>query len=486
MGANMVSSGRAAWICCAAAVWTLAPLQTYASGLDAPIVGSGQSGPVTVDAAAIHWNPGALGGIESFQIFAGAGVVAGRAEFQRQWRGTYAAPDLLQLRGPAPPVDIDSTKSGWASPVVATPLAPLGDVFLATPITRRMVVGLGAYVPYAASLDYPLDGAQRFRLQQAFFLVSNVAASVAVRLGAGFSVGGSVQWVSGVATLRKMQDFAELDEFRRAFANPPISQANDFGAHAPSDVREFDVLARPTLIQDAVSQGISFNAGIFHRSSSTFRWGLSYQHGAQMNYRGRLAIDMNDPFFTRDLAPQGLKYPALVKGTAEIAFRLPKRLTAGAGITLSPRMSIDGFVSYVFYSDVDAFVVTTHSPQLAQQALGLGPSVRVVLPRAWRDTITLETNVRISLTDSLLVSGTAGYQSPASPDATIDAASLDGHRLVGGVGGVLRVARWLDVHADARVQGMLPRIVETSQNDVANGRYSLLVGYVGGHLKAKF
>jgi hypothetical protein len=32
----------------------------------------------------------------------------------------------------------------------------------------------------------------------------------------------------------------------------------------------------------------------------------------------------------------------------------------------------------------------------------------------------------------------------------------------------------------------LPRIVTTSQNDVANGRYSLLVGYVGGRLKAKF
>jgi long-chain fatty acid transport protein len=482
----MVSSGRAAMICCASVVWILAPIRTYASGLDAPIVGSGQSGPVTADPAAIHWNPGALGAIEGFEVFAGAGVVAGRAEYKRQWRGTYLAPDLLRLRGPASSADIDSNKSGWASPVVATPIAPLGGVFLAAPITSHFVVGLGAYVPYAASLDYPDDGAQRFRLQQAFILASHVAASVAVRLGAGLSIGGSVQWVSGVATFKKVQDFAEVDEFRSAFANPPISQANDFGANAPSDVRELDVLARPISIQDAVSQGISFNAGIFHRSSPSFRWGLSYQHGARMNYRGRFAIDLNEPFFTRYLAPQGLKYPPLVKGDAEIEFRLPRRLTAGAGMTLSPRLSLDGFVSYVFYSDVDAFVVTTHSPQLAQPALGLGPSVRVLLPRAWRDTITLETNVRINLTDSLLVSGTAGYQSPTSPDATIDAASVDGHRFVGGVGGVLRLTRWLDVHADARVQGILPRAVTTSQNDVANGRYSLLVGYVGSHLKAKF
>jgi long-chain fatty acid transport protein len=286
--------------------------------------------------------------------------------------------------------------------------------------------------------------------------------------------------------MKKVQDFAELDEFRRAFANAPIGQANDFGPRAPSEVRELDVLARPISIHDGVSNGISFNAGIYYRSSARLRWGLSYQHGAQMNYRGRFEIDLNDPFFTRDLAAQGLKYPPLVKGTAELAFRLPRRLTAGAGVRITPRLSVDGFVSYVFYSDVDAFVVTTHSPQLAQPALGLGPTVRAVLPRAWRDTISLEANVRIALTDSLLVSGTAGYQSPASPDATIDAASPDGHRFVGGVGGVLRVTRWLDAHADARVQSILPRNVSTSENDVANGRYSLLVGYVGGHLKAKF
>lgn len=482
----MVSNWRWAGICRAAAVCVLAPVQAYASGLDAPIVGSGQSGPVNADAAAIHWNPGVLGDISEFEVFAGAGIVAGRAQFQRQWRGTYNAPDLLRLRGPASAVDIDSTKSGWAVPVVATPLAPIGDIFLAAPIANRVVVGLGAYVPYAASLEYPADGAQRFRLQQAFVLASHVAVSAAVRLGGGFSIGGSVQWVSGLATMRKVQDFAELDEFRRAFANQPIGQSNNFGAHAPSDVREFDVLARPTLIHDAVSQGVSFNAGIYQRTSSSFRWGLSYQHGAQMSYQGRFAIDLNDPFFTRNLASQGLKYPPLVKGNAELAFRLPRRLTAGAGFAISPRMSMDGFVSYVFYSDVDAFVVTTHSSQLAQPALGLGPTVRVVLPRAWRDTIMLEANVRFTLTRSLLVSGTAGYQSPASPDATIDAASLDGHRFIGGVGGVLRVTRWLDVHADARVQGILPRTVTTSQNDVANGRYSLLVGYVGGHVKAKF
>ncbi|MBK9266354.1 MAG: outer membrane protein transport protein [Polyangiaceae bacterium] len=462
------------------------PSRADASGLDVPLVGSGQSGPTTVDAAAIHWNPGALAGIDHCELFAGGGLVAGRIGYTRQRLGTYQTPDSLRLRAPLLPIEIDATKFGWAQPVTAMPLAPVGDIFLAVPLNRRVVVGLGAYVPYAATLDYPDDGPQRFRLQNAFIVASHVSASAAARVGRGLSIGGSLTWVSGYASMSKMQDFAELEEFRRAFANPPISQANEFGSRAPSHVRELQVLERPISIRDAISNGITFNAGIMYEPTADLRFGLSYQHGAQMNYRGKFEVDLNDPFFTQDLAAQGLKYPPLVQGEANLAFRLPKRITTGVGYQVMRRLRVDGFVSYVFYSDVDAFVVTAQSPRLAQPKLGLGPTVRTVLPRAWRDTVWVEGNVRLSLTDALLLSATAGYQSPASPDGTIDAASPDGHRLLGGIGGVYRATRWLDVHADARLQGILPRTVTTSQNDVANGRYTMVVGYVGGHLKAKF
>jgi len=76
------------------------PANAMASGLDAPIVGSGQSGPVTVDAAGIYWNPGALGAIDSFEVFAGAGLVAGRVGVQRERRGTYASPDVFRYPSP--------------------------------------------------------------------------------------------------------------------------------------------------------------------------------------------------------------------------------------------------------------------------------------------------------------------------------------------------------------------------------------------------
>ncbi len=463
------------------------PSMAGASGLDAPLVGSGQSGPTISDGAAIHWNPGALGEIESPELFGGAGLVAGRVGYRRERRGTYQTPDTLRLRGPMAPVDTDPGKRGFSEEVVARPLAPTGDLFFVMPVAqRRLVLGLGAYVPYAAALDFPQNGPQAWQLRQAFIVATHVTASAAVRVLPTLSVGAGVSYVGGLASLTKKQDFAELPEFQRAFAEPPIGQPNEFGPNAPSHVRELDVLSRPISITNALSHGISFNAGLLYRPTEDVRLALAYQHGAQMRYRGRFALDMNDPFFTQDLAAQGLRYPPLVEGDAELAFRLPKRFTAGAAYQATSWFRVDGFVQYVTYSDVDSFVVTTRSPALAQPKLGIGPSVRAVLPRAWNDTVWVEANGRVALSRLFTMSATVGYQSPASPDGTIDVGSPDGHRFVGGLGAVVRAARWLDLHADARAQGILPRTVTTSRNDVGNGRYTMAVGYLGGHAKARF
>jgi long-chain fatty acid transport protein len=465
----------------------LASGRAGASGLDAPLVGSGQSGPTISDGAAIHWNPAALADIDRPELFGGVGLVAGRVGYRRERLGDYQTPDSLRLRGPMPAGEIAPEKRGSSEEVVATPIAPTGDAFFAYPLVRRrLVLGLGAYVPYAASLDFPQNGPQAWQLQQAFIVASHVTASAAARVLPNLSFGAGVSYVGGLASLRKKQDFAELPEFQRAFSDPPIGQPNEFGPNAPSHVRELDVLSRPISITNAMSHGFTFNAGLLYQPSEAVRLALAYQHGAQMRYRGRFALDMNDPFFTQDLAAQGLRYPPLVEGDAELAFRLPKRVTAGASYQATDVFRVDGFVQYVTYSDVDAFVVTTRSPNLAQPKLGIGPSVRAVLPRAWKDTVWVEANGRLSVSRLFTMSATVGYQSPASPDETIDVGSPDGHRLIGGLGAVVRATQWLDLHADARAQGILPRTVTTSRSDVANGRYTMAIGYLGGHAKARF
>ncbi|MCB9703814.1 MAG: outer membrane protein transport protein [Myxococcales bacterium] len=465
----------------------LAPGSAQASGLDAPLVGTGFSGPVSRDAAAIWFNPAQLGYLKKGELLMGAGLIIGDIRYTRNYTGTYQTPDSFQFKTPLDPAYIDATKSGMQEQVKANPIAPTGNIFFAYPVIKdRLVLGAGFYVPYAAALNFPKDGPQRLQVQQAFIVSSNLTGSVALRINDYVALGAGASYVMGFAELSKLQDFAGVQEFGQGLANPPINQANDFGPNAPSEVRELDVLSRPISLKRAVSHSATFNVGVAINPTKKMNIGLNYQHSTNMHYHGRFAIDMNDSFFTHDLASQGVQFKPLVTGDALLTFKLPKRLTAGFGYDINEFFRVDGFFSYIFYSDIQNFAVTTKSPDLAQPALGIGDTLTVNLPRMWKNTVWVEGNLRYWATKRMRLSGTLGYQSPASPDSTIDTASPDGHRLIGGVGGLLQVSERVGLVADARMQGILPRTVTGSDYDLGNGTYKLFIAAIAGHLKINF
>ncbi|HEY0137580.1 MAG TPA: outer membrane protein transport protein, partial [Nannocystis sp.] len=404
---------------------TLAPSAAWASGLDAPMVGSGQSGPTTRDGAAIHWNPANLAYMKKGEFFGGLMLVVGDIRYQRDYRSTYQTPDTLEFKSPISPENVDPSKMGFGREVKANPVAPLGNIFVVLPpIKNRLVFGLGLYVPYGAPLKFDRNGPQAQQLQQAFIVASHITASAGVRLHDMVSLGAGISYVLGFAELAKKQDFGSVAEFGAGLDK--LGQTNSFGPNAPSDVRELDTLSRPIALKKAFSHGVSFNVGVTVNPTKKLTLTLSYQHGAHMRYQGKFALDMNDPFFTQDLAAQGLKFKPLVQGDATLEFKLPKRITLGAAYQINERWRVDGFFQYVTYSEVKEFKVSTSSPDLAQPALGIGTDLAVLLPRNWKNTVWVEGNVRFRPTERLLTSVTLGYQSPASPDKTVDTASPDG------------------------------------------------------------
>jgi len=461
--------------------------QARASGLDAPMIGTGQSGPVNRDAAAVYWNPASLGYLRKGELIMGAGLIMGDIRYQRDYRGTYQTPDTFQFKSPIDPSVIDTTKVGQQEQVKTNPIAPIGGLFFAYPVIRdRLVLGAGTYAPAAAALKFPKAGPQAWQVQEAFILAGNITGSAALRVNDYFSVGAGVSYVLGFAELSKLQDFASVGEFGTGLANPPIGQANDFGPSAPSEVRELEVLSRPISLKRAFSHGVTFNAGVNVNPTKKLQLGLAYQHSSNMEFKGRFAIDMNDPFFTQDLAAQGVQFKPLVTGDAVLRFKLPKRITLGAGYDINDRWRVDGFFSYILYSEVKTFEVQTTSPDLAQPALGIGDTISVNLARNWRNTVWIEGNARYRATDRLLVSATLGYQSSASPNSTVDTTSPDGNRLIGALGGVLQVSQRLALLADARFQGIIPRTVTDSDYDLGNGTYKLFIAAIAGHLKIGF
>ncbi|PRP93176.1 Outer membrane protein transport protein [Enhygromyxa salina] len=467
----------------------LGPASAQASGLDVPQIGTTFSSPTTNDAAALYWNPAMLGFSERGEVMLTLGVVAGAVGYQRDRLGVYQLEDSLEFAEPIDPAYLDASKTG-AYPKVSSPIfSPNFGTFVSAPVIKdRLTLGFGAYVPYAAPLSFAEDGPQRFALQDVFIAVARVSAGLGVKVHDRVSLGASGSYVFGVAALKRIQDFAAVPVFGDALENPPINQPNDFGDDAPSTVRELSVLARPFALTDAYSHNATFNVALAANPIDPLWLGLTYDHGSRLNFNGQFQLDMDDEFFTQDLAGQGLSFPPLVTGDAKLSFRLAKRIMLGVAYDISERLRVDGNFAYVFWSDLDAFEITLDSPDLAQPAIGLPAKTTVALRRDWKGTVHAELSVRASVgaRERVRLSGTVGYHSGASPDATVDVASPDGHRLLGALGVAVQINERIGVLADGEVQGILPRTVTSSAFDLGNGTYEMVLGGVHLHLVVKF
>lgn len=461
------------------------PSFAQASGLSAPAVGDGRSSPERIAPSAVYWNPGALGMIDRPRLVGGANLIIGSIRYQREYRGIYQRSDSFDFQTPISPADVDPAKSGMTPNSNHIVLGPQPDLFGAFPIgTTGLVAGIGFYAPYVAMVNYPDEGAQRFHIQDALIAAFQINPSLAYRITDSISVGAGVSAVVGYAQLNRVTDFAGLDLLGDALEGPPVHQNNDFGSNAPVAVRELDVLARPTSLQQMLALSYTFNIGAMFKFDPV-RVGISYNHSVKLNYRGKFRLDMNNDFFTGDLATQGLNYDPTIRGDASLSFKLPNSIHAGIGVDIHPRIGVAVSMSYVFWSTLTAFDVVLRSPQLAQPELGLSDSAKVNLPRNWKNAMTFDAFLDVKVGERTSLYGNLGFQQNAVPDATIDASSPDADRIVVGGGIFHDFPTRFDLMLDAKIQRTLPRHVTSSDHDLGNGRYGLTLISLGAHIGIK-
>ncbi len=469
-----------------AATLALAAPPAGASGLDAPLTGTAASGPLTADPAAAWHNPATLARLRRPGVLFGGGLVLAHVGYTRERRGSYQRPDEFNIRTPVDAGSLDATRTGEADPVSATTIAASADAFFALPLPAGVVAAIGVHTPYAAPVSYDAQGAQRFALQEAFLAMPHVTAAAGIQLHERVALGLGASVIFGTANLKKVQDFAALDAFGDALAGAPANQANSFGADAPTEVRELDALARPVSVTDATATNLTWHAGLTVQATDALALALTYHHGADLTFEGDFALDMADDLFTQDLSPVGLAFPALVRGDARLSLTLPKRIEAAARYDLDADWAVEGRVEYVTWSDVDALRVALKSPDLAQPAFGLPDVSRSDLAREWQDAVHLDALVHGPWPGVGRWTAGLGYQSPASPDTTVDASSPDGHRVH--LRAVLDHAlsdAW-SIIGHATVQAILPRTVTTSRYDLGNGRYTLAVAALAAHLSYRW
>jgi long-chain fatty acid transport protein len=469
------------------------PQRAQASGFASPALAPSSAGVSTTDVAAMAYNPGAIGFLEQAQIVGGGAFVLADLRYQRTRLATYQYQDSLDFDLPIDPALIDSNKHGSDVAVSDRPFGLVGSVYGAVPIGKLpLVVGFGANVPNAAMLHLPKSGPQRFQITDAFIATGQLTPTVAYRPIKQLSMGLGLSYVLGYASISKMQDLATLNDLGQALANPPINQSNSFGPNADPGVRELDTMARPFKFQNGIANGFTFSTGITAEVMPDLFVAASYQHTTKLTFRGNFQLNMNDPFFTQDLASQGLKYAPQVKGDASLSFVLPRSVRFGVRYGFGKKiggerkinLALEG--SYTGWSSVQNFDVRIKSPDLAQPALGLPSSTGLKLPRYWKDTYGAIARVRYVLTSELALWGSAGVESGASPNRTIDMASPDGTRILAAAGLSQRVSDHMRLILDAQMQAVLQRRVVTSDYDLGNGTYSMRIVALGAYLDYTF
>lgn len=455
-----------------------------ASGLDAPLTAPLGSGTTSSDAAATVFAPAMLTDLDAPEVLIGGALIGGVASFARERLGRYPFADGLVLAEPVDPSDLDPSKTGPADPVSATILAATADLHLAGPVWRdRLFLGGSLTVPYAAAIAWPADGAQRWALREAQIYAPHATLALAGTPHPVVRLGASASYVFGLASLAKEQDFASLSLLGEALADPPVNQPNDLGPAAPSTLREQDVLSRPFVYRGGIAHAATFAASVAFRVHPRAWISGAYDHGAPLTFRGEAQLDLDDPFFTDDLASNGLAFPRRVTGEGLLSLHLPPRARLGVRVQVTDAVRLDLLGEAAFWSVNETFDLTIRSPDLVQPELGIGDTAEASIDRRWLDAGHALVRVEGAVGRGAWIVS-AGYQSPASPDVTVDASSPDGHRLVGGLGGRLATGKGVVLHLDGRIQAILPRQVTTSTHDLANGRHDLWLAALALHLQA--
>ncbi len=445
----------------------------HSSGLSSPSVGTSRSGVAIIDAAAVYWNPANLTLLEGATLMGGASLIVGQLSYTRERLATYQEADSFDFALPVSPNAIDESKTGVAATSRATPFGAAPALFYATPIGDEWALGFGLYAPYAAIVDFPEDGEQRWALRDATITVVQLSTAVAWEPHEQLSVGVGGSLAIGFAELSKELDLAGLDNLGAALRHPNIDQQNDFGADAPPGVRELSVTSRDFALREAIGISGTFHLGVSARPSDRLMLSAAYQHSLPLTMRGVFELDMNDEFFTQDLESQGLVYPALVEGDASLTFTLPSQVRAGFSYEANHDWTLGSNLAAVFWNSIDTFDARVQSDSLAQPTLGLPSTESVSLPRDWHATAEVEFFASWNRTEKHEMWAVLGYHGSAVPDETMDASSPDGHRVVIAVGNRVQLSRRLGFVVDAEVHTLIPRTVAASDYDLGNGEYRL-------------
>ncbi len=369
-----------------------------ASPISAPAtIGAPDSGPATVDPAAMHYNPAAIGGSQGVDAL---------ADVQLSFIDVTFTPSRND--------GIDPNTGETYVPAQAHALVPVGLLGVTWKPVKWGAVGVAAVDSFVGGGDYSgqetdpdtYTGAQRYAGITSKVITLSVIPGIAITPVDGFHVGGGFAYVYDNVTIVKASD--PLGTEGLGFAGNPY---------------ELDVI----LDANGTGNHTMWNAGIFVDRWKFLQVGASYSSGGDLAVEGEATVTAPDALAEGSGA-------VTIPGKFTFAMPLPEVFRVGVTSQVNEKLKLGATLEYYAWKSCcggasgDANITLTSEdgdPIGPEDGLSIEVSDTIKSPRRLWDSMVISANGGYWVIPTVWVGGRLGYKQYAVPDYAVSATNLD-------------------------------------------------------------
>ncbi len=396
------------------------------------------------DLSAQYYNPAGLIRLKQTQAFVNLTLVSQTVDFTRIDYDASGNPqttyDGVSNEDPAMPVPMVAFSSRFGLP--------------------DTVFAFGLYTPSAPTLGYPEEGAQRYSLIDSLILKGSLGPSVAHRFNDWLTVG------AGIAATFVSADYALT---LTTCGDPDIcgSSPDDPAGDPTYDV---DIVLAMT---DPVR--FDWNLGLLVEPTETLAIGFSMNPPMKVSGTGSISADFGEEHYL-------VKNNLLTDSTfsddqVTVLQTLPWVFRLGAAVSPTERAQIElagvyetwGMTEETVVTDVNLEMGINSESELLAFAgdADIPESVVVdddiVLPLGFSNTWSVRLGGDFAVTDTITARGGVGFESSAVPQSTQSVASVDGNKLILGLGGTITLMDRLDLDLGFAQSRLQSRSIKNSE-----------------------
>src|SRR5262245_58208713 len=353
------------------------------------------------DGSAIFFNPGAIAMQRDGRTVSGSGTLIGpRGDFA-DFNGRIAG----------------TMKSNWI---------PVPAAYYTAPVRDRLAVGVGLFVPYGLTIEWPLDFAGRFVSYKTVLRAPYLQPTIAYKINDHVSIGGGPDFVFSTVELHQRVDLATQQ------LAPGITFAQ-LGVPPGTDFANFKI--------SGSDFSVAGHVGVLVKANEMVSFGA--------RYLSRHTIDRNDLTLESTQIPTGLRTPVPLPGipsgtpidtllapqfaaggrlsnqSAATKLTVPDQLVAGAAIRPAARLQFLADYQFTTWSVFETLEFTTER------------SLNELIVKNYRNTNGVRVGVDYGVTDRVALRGGFLAHQAAAPDGSVTPDLPEGARVeyTAGIGG---------------------------------------------------